>query len=99
MTTIHTVNSSAISQVAYDNGKSALFVMFSSGKCWRYEGVPYSAYTSLLTADSVGGYFSRKIRHSYEGHESEMPDPNATPAIDLSKLDWSAAGPSLVWGE
>ena len=63
----HHVDSSVIVAVGYDDGASILEVVFRTGRTYRYFRVPASEYAALLEADSVGGYFNRKIRQRYRG--------------------------------
>lgn len=65
----HQVDSSVILAVGYDDGASILEVVFRTGRTYRYFRVPPSAYDALLKANSIGGYFNRKIRPRYRGVE------------------------------
>jgi hypothetical protein len=61
----NSVSSTAISSVGYDPKSKTLEVEFSSGVVYDYYGVPPKVYDSLLTADSIGGFVSRRIRDRY----------------------------------
>ena len=63
------VDSSVIVAVGYDEGSGILEVVFRTGRTYRYFRVPASEYDALLRADSIGGYFNRKIRPRYRGVE------------------------------
>lgn len=55
-----TVQSSAISSVGF-NTDNTLEVRFSSGGTYRYFGVPQQTVEQLLSADSIGSFFSDNI--------------------------------------
>ncbi len=60
------VNSSAISQVEYDERSRVLSIWFvESGGPYPYQGVPVAIYTGLLNAPSKGAYFNEHIRDQY----------------------------------
>lgn len=60
------VTSSNIASVGYDDAAQALEVEFLNGSIYQYFGVPSAVHSALLSADSVGGYFSRSIKNSYQ---------------------------------
>jgi hypothetical protein len=62
------VQSSNIDSVDHD-GKT-LTVKFKSGTTWKYN-VPEPIFRKMLSADSIGSYFARHIRGSYEGTKHE----------------------------
>lgn len=59
------LNSSALARVAFDESRQDLHVEFHDGSVYVYRGVTATVYLELLTAESQGGYFSRKIRNTY----------------------------------
>lgn len=59
------VSSSNLQSVGYDAESSTLEVEFHHGGIYQYYGVPESAYRALMSAGSVGSYFSRNIRGAY----------------------------------
>lgn len=61
--------SSYIAETSYDQPNEVLDVTFNDGSTWRYEGVPRSRYTQLITSPSIGRAFHALIRDSYEGEE------------------------------
>jgi hypothetical protein len=63
------VQSSNIDAVDHD-GKT-LTVRFKSGSTWRYDSVPEPVFRRMLSADSIGRYFAKHIRGSYEGTRHE----------------------------
>ena len=59
------VNSSSVKSVGYDEALSTLDIEFSSGAVYRYFAVPAAVHLALMSADSVGGFVSRRIRNGY----------------------------------
>lgn len=57
--------SSAISEAGYEDG--ALYIRFISGKLYRFDGVPFSTFSDLLAAKSVGSFYDNNIRGAFEG--------------------------------
>jgi hypothetical protein len=60
-----TVESSALAQLAYDQPRAILHVVFPDGAIHRYSGVPLHTYRELLRAESKGAYFNRHIRNAF----------------------------------
>jgi hypothetical protein len=56
------VNSSTLSEVAYDEGSSTLGVRFKNGGEYEYLGVPEKIYRNLLAAPSPGKYFDANVK-------------------------------------
>jgi hypothetical protein len=61
--------SSAIRAVEYDEKDSTLDITFTSGKTYRYMGVPIDVYVDLLDADSKGQYFNSRIKNAFDFSE------------------------------
>ncbi|HYN19450.1 MAG TPA: KTSC domain-containing protein [Thermoanaerobaculia bacterium] len=59
------VSSSAVSSVGYDPKSKTLEVEFDSGVVYDYHEVPPTVYESLLAAESIGRFVSRRIRDRY----------------------------------
>ena len=59
------VTSASLASVGYDPRSRTLEVEFQSGAVYHYHGVPYAVARGLATAQSVGGYFSRRVRGAY----------------------------------
>lgn len=58
------VKSSNIAKVGWAAEK--LFVLFRGGNAiYEYDGVPEKVHQDLLSADSVGQFFSRNVRGKY----------------------------------
>ena len=64
-TTFVDLNSSALARVAYDESRQDLLIEFHDGSVYVYRGVTAIVYRELLTAESHGRYFNRKIRNAY----------------------------------
>lgn len=58
--------SSALVAVTYDDDTAVLEVEFRQGETYRYFMVPRSIVTELLSAPSVGHYFSEHVRGRYK---------------------------------
>lgn len=61
--TMKPVKSSNIDSLGHRGG--TLFVRFKSGAVYSYKDVPASVYQAGLAAESVGSWFSSKVRGSY----------------------------------
>ena len=57
------VKSSVIESVAYSAG--ALDIRFTSGKAYRFLGVPPKVHAALLAAPSMGRFFGAQVRGKY----------------------------------
>ena len=63
---MHSVNSTAISELGYSVKDDVLLVRFlDSGSLYAYFNVPKSQYIALYTADSIGSYYNQHIRDHY----------------------------------
>ena len=60
------VASSVIAAVGYDDDHGLLEVEFHNGRKYYYLSVPGNVYESLISADSIGGYFNENIRTNYK---------------------------------
>jgi hypothetical protein len=56
------VASSVLAQVAYDERRAILHMVFRDGAIYQYSGVPLPLYRELLRAESKGTYFNHHIR-------------------------------------
>lgn len=60
------VNSSAISRVAYSEQDQTLHITFlHSGRTYTYYDVPVSIYRGLVSAGSPGRYFNFNVKNRY----------------------------------
>lgn len=61
------VTSSNISHVGYRETDQTLRVKFSSKATYEYAGVPEELVKQLMSAESVGSFFSKNIRNQWQG--------------------------------
>ena len=61
----HEVASASLASVGYDQRSRTLEVEFQSGAVYHYSGVPYAVAKGLMQADSIGGYFMRRVRNAF----------------------------------
>lgn len=59
------VNSTAITDIEYEDQHGKLYVRFVDGERYVYVGVPGEVHRSFLDADSKGGFFAEEIRDCY----------------------------------
>lgn len=59
------VESEALSKVAYDKSKLALEVTFKSGSTYQYGCVEPQTFKDLIHAKSKGRFFQKQIRNSH----------------------------------
>lgn len=59
------VESTAISDINYDEPHHKLFVRFADGDEYLYVGVPPLVHRAFLRSASKGAFFSREIRDRY----------------------------------
>ena len=59
------VESSSITDIAYDPAYNRLRVRFKSGVEYRYDLVPASVHQAFVKSGSKGRFFSREIRDRY----------------------------------
>ena len=60
------VQSASLRSVGYDAREHMLEVEFHSGGIYRYVGVPFETYRALRASDSLGRFFARNVRNTYE---------------------------------
>lgn len=59
------VSSSNILSVGYDDDSFVLEVEFKDGRVYQYFDVPRAEFDALLSAGSIGSYFSANIRNAF----------------------------------
>jgi hypothetical protein len=59
------VDSSAITSVDYEARARRLRVTFVNGRTYAYDRVPPAVYAALMSAESKGAFFNRRIRDAY----------------------------------
>ena len=83
--------STAIHDIVYDEAAATLAVTFiSSGRRYRYAGVPLDEYQALRRAFSKGAWFNTHIRDRYPAElisDPAAPAPSAAPiSATVTKL-------------
>lgn len=61
------VRSSNIASVGYDESTETLEVAFIKGGIYQYQGIPKHLFEQLLSAPSVGQFFSYNIKNLFLG--------------------------------
>ncbi len=59
------VNSTAITDIEYEDEHGKLFVRFTDGDRYVYVGVPGEVHRSFRESDSKGSFFAEEIRDLY----------------------------------
>lgn len=62
---MHTLNSSAIRGVDYDESTQNMTIYFRSSGGYTFYGVPWEVYTGLINSGSPGSYYNYHIRGRY----------------------------------
>jgi hypothetical protein len=60
------VESTSLESVGFDPATNQLEIEFRDGGVYRY-AVPRRIHQELMSADSLGAFFARRIRHHYPG--------------------------------
>lgn len=60
------VRSRSIASVGYDEVSELLEVEFSQGNVYQYRGVSITVHQQLMSAQSMGSFFSKVIRPAYK---------------------------------
>ena len=58
------VDSTALTEVGYEDAEHTLEVEFRNGRLYRYFDVPKAKHTGLMEAPSHGEYFTHEIRNA-----------------------------------
>ena len=61
----HSVSSSNIVAIGYENETQTLEIEFHGGRVYQYYGVPESMYDQLMQTSSKGKFFHMYIRNGY----------------------------------
>lgn len=61
----HSVVSSNIDRVGYEESSQTLEMTFKGGGVYEYSNVPESVFNALRSASSVGRYFAQHIKDRY----------------------------------
>src|SRR5919112_5530058 len=82
----HFPESTALHSAAYDEETEELTVRLRTGRTYVYHGVPEFEYDGLVSTDSAGQYYNRRIKDEYPFSEivyyqrsSAPPRPLANP--------------------
>ena len=62
---MHSVSSSNVSAVGYDQDSQTVYVRFLDGSLYAYKGVTEQEFENLRTASSVGSYLNRNYKNIY----------------------------------
>ena len=60
------VVSSSLQRVVYSESAKALWVQFTTGSVYRYDGVPTGLVQQLLNASSHGQFFAANVRTAFQ---------------------------------
>jgi KTSC domain-containing protein len=63
------VTSESLASVGYDAATPMLEVEFTTGRVYRYFGVPARVYADLMAASSLGAFFNARIRNAGYDYE------------------------------
>ena len=66
-------DSTAISDIRYEDERQKLFVTFENGGAYVYVGVPGEVHRSFLDADSQGLFFIAEIRDRFPYNRLDGP--------------------------
>lgn len=59
------LQSSNIDAAGHDPVRNELFVRFTNGETWRYDGCPAAVFGEFITAESKGKYFAASIKPNF----------------------------------
>jgi hypothetical protein len=59
------VDSTAMTDIAYDPATATLRIRFADGDWYRYSGVPAALHAAMIAADSHGRFFHDHIRDRF----------------------------------
>jgi len=82
------VSSSMISFVGYDEELSTLRVVFLDDSVYDYQGVSQITFQSLLSASSIGSFFSKVIRNQYSYIRASEESALEETELVLSSIRW-----------
>ena len=67
------VKSSLLVSVGYDRGELKLETELTSGAIYEYSAVPPWIHSGLMSADSLGDYYNKRIRDKYRWEQLRDP--------------------------
>ena len=62
---MHSVSSSNVAELGYDETNQMVYVRFLNGTLYRYSNVPIYEYEALDNAPSIGSYLNRNYKNVY----------------------------------
>lgn len=63
---MHSVDSSAILEVGYEESTQQMKIKFKQGKVYDFCQVPKHVFQELLESNSKGTYYNKHIRDNYQ---------------------------------
>lgn len=63
---MHSVSSSNIAALGYEEESNTLAVEFNSGALYHYADVPREVYEALDNSQSIGKFFNANIKKQYD---------------------------------
>lgn len=69
---VYTPKSSNVKEIAFDG--NLLFVVFNSGKVYRYSGVTERHFTEMTNARSAGKYLNQSIKPNFSAVEIDSAE-------------------------
>ena len=73
MNILLTPHSSMVFQLGYDADAQALYVVYNTGVCWRYDVVPPEIWDCLRGTDSIGRVMTTMVKPVYQGRSVDTP--------------------------
>ena len=80
------LESSVIRSLAYDGEAETCDVRFTSGRVYRYWGIPRSVFEWWSRTPEKGAFFNRKVRDAYPYRELDTEASRAVADQDLEAL-------------
>jgi hypothetical protein len=80
------LESSVIRSIAYDDDAQTCDVRFTSGRVYRYAGIPRSVFEWWSRTPEKGAFFNRKVRDAYPYRELHNAQSEAARDQDLEAL-------------
>ena len=71
-------DSSVIKMVGWDSEDNTLIVQFQSLTVWAYYNISEEFYNSFITSDSMGYFFNKNIRNTFDSHKIISPQEFST---------------------
>lgn len=65
--TLHVEDSAVLREIKYIISKEKLYLEFTTGVKFVYNNVPVSVFIEFMDAESLGSYFNKYFKDTYEG--------------------------------